>query len=57
MASVKMRLGSLAQTYAMMAGDLASIHGDIARNNLELDAICDDVSMIKRRLDLIDVKR
>lgn len=54
MASVKMRLSSLEQHQATMAGDLASIHGDIARTNLELDAIRSDVGLIKRRLDLTE---
>lgn len=54
MASVKMRLSSLGQHQATMSSDLASIHGDIARINLELDHIRNDVGLIKRRLDLAD---
>jgi septal ring factor EnvC (AmiA/AmiB activator) len=47
-ASVKMRLTSLEQHQATVAVD-------IARINLELDQIREDVSRIKRRLDLVDV--
>lgn len=47
MASVKLRLGSLEQHVATLAGD-------VARINVELDEIRDDVSRIKRRLDLVD---
>ena len=47
-ASVRARLSSLEQHYSTMAGDLAQIR-------VELDDIRGDVSMIKRRLDLVDV--
>ena len=47
LASIKMRLSSVEQQQVTIAGD-------IARINLELDAIRDDVSRIKRRLDLAD---
>jgi len=47
-ASMKMRLTSLEQHQATVAVD-------IARINLELDQIREDVSRIKRRLDLVDV--
>ena len=45
--SLRMRVSSLEQHYATMAGDLAQIR-------LELDHIRGDVSQIKRRLDLVD---
>lgn len=45
--SVKMRLSSLEQHHAQMAADMARI-------NSELDDIRSDVSLIKRRLDLVD---
>lgn len=47
LASIKMRLGSVEQQQATMSGD-------IARINVELDAIREDVSRIKRRLDLAE---
>lgn len=47
LASIKMRLGSVEQQQATMAGD-------VARINVELDAIRGDVSRIKRRLDLAE---
>jgi len=47
LASIKMRLSSVEQQQVTIAGD-------IARINLELDAIREDVSRIKRRLDLAD---
>ncbi|MCM8729480.1 hypothetical protein ACFO8O_00665 [Hephaestia sp. GCM10023244] len=47
LASIKMRLSSVEQQQVTIAGD-------IARINVELDAIRDDVSRIKRRLDLAD---
>jgi len=46
MSSVKQRLGSLETHYATLSGD-------IARINVELDHIRHDVSDIKRRLDLV----
>ena len=46
-ASIKMRLCSIEQQQVTIAGD-------VARINLELDAIREDVSPIKRRLDLAD---
>ncbi len=46
-ASVRARLSSLEQHYATMSGDLAQIR-------VELDDIRSDVSLIKRRLDLVD---
>ena len=48
LASIKMRLGSVEQHQATLAGD-------VARINVELDTIREDVSRIKRRLDLVDV--
>src|SRR3546814_14151919 len=54
LASIKMRLGSVEQQQASVASDIARISGDIARINVELDAIRDDVSRIKRRLDLAE---
>lgn len=47
-ASIKMRLGSVEQHQATLGVD-------VARINIELDTIRDDVSRIKRRLDLVDV--
>lgn len=47
-ASVRMRLSSLEQHYATMSGDLAQIR-------IELDDIRGDISLIKRRLDLVEV--
>jgi predicted nucleic acid-binding Zn-ribbon protein len=45
--SLKMRLSSVEQHQATMAID-------VARINAELDEIRGDVSLIKRRLDLVD---
>jgi predicted nucleic acid-binding Zn-ribbon protein len=45
--SARMPLSSLEQHYATMSGDLAQIR-------VELDDIRRDVSLIKRRLDLVD---
>ncbi len=45
--SLRMRVSSLDQHYATMAGDLAQIR-------LELDPIRSDVSQIKRRIDLVE---
>ena len=47
MVSVKMRLSSLEQHQAQMSADLARI-------NSELDDIRADVSLIKRRLDMVE---
>ena len=46
-ASNRMRLSSLEQHYATMSGDMAQIR-------IELDDIREDISQIKRRLDLVD---
>lgn len=46
-ASIKMRFSSVEQHQATMAVD-------IARINVELDAIRGDVALIKRRLDLAE---
>ncbi len=48
MVSNRARLSSLEQHYATMSGDLAQIR-------IELDDIRADVSLIKRRLDLVEV--
>ena len=45
--SMRMRISSLEQHYATMSGDLAQIR-------IELDDIRSDVSMIKRRLDMVE---
>ncbi len=46
LASIKMRLGSLEQNHATMTGDVALI-------NVELDEIRSDITRIKQRLDLV----
>ncbi len=46
-ASARMRLSSLEQHYATMSGDMAQIR-------IELDDIRADISLIKRRLDLVE---
>lgn len=45
--SNRARLSSLEQHYATMSGDLAQIR-------IELDDIRSDISLIKRRLDVVD---
>jgi len=45
--SMRGRLSSLEQNFATMSGDLAQIR-------IELDDIRTDVSLIKRRLELVD---
>ena len=45
--SMRGRLSSLEQNFAIMSGDLAQIR-------IQLDDIRTDVSLIKRRLDLVD---
>jgi predicted nucleic acid-binding Zn-ribbon protein len=45
--SMRSRLSSLEQNFATMCGDLAQIR-------IELDDIREDVSLIRRRLDLVD---
>ena len=47
MSSFRARLSSIGQHYVTMSGDLAQIR-------IELDDIRSDVSLIKRRLDLVD---
>jgi predicted nucleic acid-binding Zn-ribbon protein len=45
--SMRMRVSSLEQPYAIMSGDLAQIR-------IELDHIRSDISQIKRRSDLVE---
>ena len=45
--SLRMRVSSLEQHYATMAGDLAQIRA-------ELDFMRGDISQIKRRLDMVE---
>ena len=46
--TVRARLSSLEQHYATMSGDIAQIR-------IELDDIRSDISLIKRRIDLVEV--
>lgn len=51
---LKHRVSSMEHKIAAMHGDLAMIHADIANINVRLDRQGTDITMIKRRLDIVE---